>query len=335
MCIVPYPLRFYYGYAFFTPKSFTDIGVWIALLSILLLLTTAYLCRKRLPLLACFVCFFLCCLLPISNVLALVAGVVAERLAFMASLGFCILLAYVLYACGKAKVFVCVLSLGTYAVLSYQRHTLWRSKEALYTHDVATTPSSIKMQQLYASYCLDLAQKGIDVDNNWRLAQKHIQQALYVYPHGALNWFVLGLTKQRAGYVEDAIHAYDKALSTMPDLAQAHFNKAACLAAMQNNTHAIRGYEHYLKLVPDAPQAYANLAFLYYRQKAYDKALKVTQKACFKFPNNPDMWENKARIYLAKRDTLQALQSLKKASTLPSKHQKALKKRYEKLSKQA
>ena len=90
--------------------------------------------------------------LPATNVLFYVGFVVAERILYIPSMGYCLLLAFALSKLKQRRsllVFVIVFS----AVKTVTRNDDWKSEESLYRSGLSVNPAKGKTRDLFLSFC--------------------------------------------------------------------------------------------------------------------------------------------------------------------------------------
>ena len=343
--LFPHPLRVYYGYGVWSGGSTSNPWFWMGAATHLALLFAAFWFLRRLRPLSFALIFYLVALFPFSNAWVWVAGGMAERLAFAASLGYVWALAYGIGALrGAIRVAVLIAIAGTYGVMSYQRASLWRDKETLYLHDLAYTPSAKLHQligELYRSRAEELSpplqQKATPTPSQYltptqrssihylKKAEQYLRSSFRIHEGTGDHWFDLGMVEQLQYDIPSAILAYERALELLPDHKKARFNLASCYDAVGNHQKAEQHYTSYIDQSPEDEAAYANLAFLYFRRGNYVDALKVAQVASRRFPEQPNVWLNLARIYLAQEDTTWAIEHLSRAYALhPERSTEAL-----------
>ncbi|MFZ5862559.1 MAG: tetratricopeptide repeat protein [Nitrospirota bacterium] len=88
----------------------------------------------------------------------------------------------------------------------------------------------------------------------------------------AQAWLGLGFLAERAGRPEQALAAYDEALTIHPDLHDARYNRANVLLARGNLPEAKAAYRDLLARAPSFFQAHFNLGRLYEREGKSDDA---------------------------------------------------------------
>ena len=101
-------------------------------------------------------------------------------------------------------------------------------------------------------------------------------------PYAYLSHFRIGATFQKLGKMEEAIEAYNKALSLKPDYAEAYYNMGTSLAGQGKLAEAIEAYSKALSFKPNFFEAYSNLGLALNEQgklaeaiEAYNKALSI------------------------------------------------------------
>ena len=143
--------------------------------------------------------FLAICIAPFTNLVQKMPGVVGERLAFLASVGFAMLLGYMLYKFitylklkkGKSGLYiggVCAAALTLFwSVKTIQRNADWYSLETLMAADLEKYPNSVKMNMIMGSVQYNKGvrkegkvQKVIDLKQVER-GYNHFAAALKVY----------------------------------------------------------------------------------------------------------------------------------------------------------
>lgn len=336
--LFPHPLRVYYGYGVWSGGDAKSIWLWVGVLVHLALIWAAVWFLRSHPQLGFALVFYLLALFPFSNAWVWVAGGVAERLTFAASLGYVWALAYLLsYLMRPLQVAVLAVVVLSYAVMTYQRASLWRDKGTLYLHDLSYTPSA-KLHQLTGELYLERARQlsnltqldprtAAEMSPNQAKAIRYLKKAEHqfktsfgIYEGTGDQWFALGMVEQFQHDLPGAISAYEQALIALPKHKKARFNLASCYDAIGNQPAAETHYISYIKQSPKDEAAYANLAFMYFKKGDYKRSERVALEARRRFPKQPNTWLNLTRVYLAQKDTSSAIQSLSRAQQLRPQH---------------
>jgi tetratricopeptide (TPR) repeat protein len=145
---------------------------------------------------------------PTANLLFTTGALMAERLAYLPSLGFCLLAghlgAWVASIEGPHRKHgqVAVVALSAVALLSLgararHRNPFWKDNATLALHDVETTPRSAKLQ---AGAAIALAERG-----DRTAAEQHFKEAIAIYPDYAQARYNLGILLAERGARSEAI----------------------------------------------------------------------------------------------------------------------------------
>jgi len=147
LMVVPHPLIYSYS---FEHLPFVDFTHWKPLVSgvvLLLIAFVAFSAQARRHPVGFLLLFMLGCLFLVSNLAFSVANVVAERLAFHASLGFCGVLGWAVARSRSNPLFVvAVLIAALFGWLAFDRAKDWRDMETLYIADGDKAPNSVVIQ---------------------------------------------------------------------------------------------------------------------------------------------------------------------------------------------
>ncbi len=321
--IFPHPLRFYYGYAQVVKHNFGEVQVWIWLIVYSsLFLTTMYYLNAR-PIYSFGVLLFLISLAPFSNLFIPVAGMIGERLAFSSSLGFCIMVVYLIYATNKRRAggqnyffwFIILLIFSLFGIKTISRNNNWKDKLTLFTHDIKYTSESAKMNQLMGSLYFDIS-KNVESAGYPRKALAHFEKATSIYPDNFMYWYMQGLAYQYYGDYQAAIPKFNNVLNLNTRFTDTYFNLAVCSQAVGDLQTAIDNYERYIELEPVNENVYANLSFLYFQIGDFSNSIVINQNAIQRFPNSPNAYVNMGKTYLMTGDTTNAVINLEKGALL-------------------
>ncbi|XP_033930669.1 protein O-mannosyl-transferase TMTC1 isoform X2 [Pseudochaenichthys georgianus] len=227
--------------------------------------------------------------IPASNLFFRVGFVVAERVLYMPSMGYCILVAH-----GLGRLCSLVGRLGT-TVLSVslllllllfswktvQQNNVWRSREALFRSGIQTLPHNAKVHYNYANFLKD--------NIRHQEAIHHYTTALRLYPRHASAMNNLGtLTRDP----EEAERYYRKALATNPQHNRALFNLGNLLKSLGKEEEAEALLKDSIHFGPHFADAYSSLASLYAEQKRFAEGKEVYLEGIEKCPDSSDLHNN-------------------------------------------
>lgn len=159
--IFPYPLAFYYGYDAIPLVGFTDRNFYLGILVMVIALYFAINGFRSKSKLSFGILFFFLAIGGVANLLSPMVGIFAERFAFSASIGFCIVLVF-LFSKWKEKEFsenkltfsiawpILLVFLPS-LIFTVNRNKAWESKKSLYLADIDYVSKSAKANSLLGS----------------------------------------------------------------------------------------------------------------------------------------------------------------------------------------
>ncbi|MFT5665925.1 MAG: hypothetical protein ACI9DK_000100 [Vicingaceae bacterium] len=298
LMVYPKELSFYYGYSKINTTDFKDYKVWISLSSYLLLLfCIAYFYNKQ-PLIAIGSAWFIACILLFSNLPILVAGMVGERLAFTASMGFCIFVGGLLnwlkpnFNLKKLRAIELIV-LGLLVVLGSRtvaRNSKWESHVKLMSNDIHHLENSAQANYLLAVHSIKEAEqsaKGGSVDIQKVSASiGYFKRAIEIYP----NYYNFHIDLGKAYLVmlqpELAKASFLVADQLDPNALLGLFELAKVSFTLKEYEEVIKHSEGYLKRSKSNPTIYELAAFSAYYVDDYSLALRYTKEGLNLFPAN-------------------------------------------------
>jgi tetratricopeptide (TPR) repeat protein len=206
MMFVPYPLVSYYGYNTFEGFKF-GLNHAIGLLAIVVIIFLIYNYFRTNKPLVIGILLFCVSISMFANLVAPAVGIVAERFAFQASVGFCLALASgILMFTGsmslkkgtkfnavssKIKITFLVITIAS-AIVIIPRNKAWNSTSSLYHTDVKILPECTKLHSLLGTIHANLLNRHVSGDTSLSknalilhsdTAISHFKKALEIYPN--------------------------------------------------------------------------------------------------------------------------------------------------------
>ncbi|XP_041441947.1 protein O-mannosyl-transferase TMTC1 isoform X2 [Xenopus laevis] len=233
--------------------------------------------------------FLLFPFIPASNLFFRVGFVVAERILYMPSMGFCILCVHGLKVLQShmsqrrsLTLMLCFLVLLLlFSCKSVSQSECWRSREALFRSGVQTLPHNAKVHYNFANFLKDQSRKNEAI--------MHYKTVLRLYPKhpSALN--NLGTLTANTTEAEEY---YRKALIISPQHSRALFNLGNLMRTQGQNNEAELLLRESLLHGPYFGDAYSSLGSLLADQKRYEEAEDVYQAGIKSCPENSDLQNN-------------------------------------------
>uniref|UniRef100_A0AAZ3Q4J6 dolichyl-phosphate-mannose--protein mannosyltransferase n=1 Tax=Oncorhynchus tshawytscha TaxID=74940 RepID=A0AAZ3Q4J6_ONCTS len=227
--------------------------------------------------------------IPASNLFFRVGFVVAERVLYMPSMGYCILVAHglgrlcsVVGRWGTTALTVStLLLLLLFSWKTVQQNDIWLSREALFRSGIQTLPHNAKVHYNYANFLKDRGRH--------QEAIHHYKTALRLCPRHASAMNNLGTLTR---HPEDAEHYYRTALDTNPQHNRALFNLGNLLKSQGKKEEAEALLRDSIRFGPHFADAYSSLASLYAEQKRFAEANDVYLQGIESCPDSSDLHNN-------------------------------------------
>ncbi|XP_056366601.1 protein O-mannosyl-transferase TMTC1 isoform X4 [Oenanthe melanoleuca] len=226
--------------------------------------------------------------IPASNLFFRVGFVVAERVLYMPSMGYCILFVHGLKKLStwlnKWRITVPALFALLLLLFSWKtvkQNEIWLSRESLFSSGVKTLPHNAKVHYNYANFLKD---QGRNIE-----AIYHYKTALKLYPRHASALNNLGtLTKD----VVEAKDYYRRALQLNPQHNRALFNLGNLLKSQGKKAEAVILLRDSIKYGPEFADAYSSLASLLAEQERLKEAEEVYKAGIENCPESSDLHNN-------------------------------------------
>lgn len=321
MLFFPYPLRFYYGANMFDFSNSIN-GYFIVSILFVLLCTVYYWKTRNKDFLFAFLLLGLL-MFPFLNIFTPVAGILGERLMFIPSIAFCILLSIVInpffknFNYTKPSQFISkplsYLSIGILIAMIYtiNRNTNWYNKLTLFESDIPHLTESSKANSLIANEYFEMIRAQNFKENPQILIQKCIQY----YSRAVTNDSSFFSAYNNAGvvyysYLKDYKRAkklFSLAIRHKPLYAQAYENLGNCYKQENNITKAFDCYKKSILIKPKEISSYISCINLFFDSKEFNKCLRYIEIAKNIFPNNYEITVQEANCYLMINDIPKAI----------------------------
>jgi tetratricopeptide (TPR) repeat protein len=227
---------------------------------------------------------FLVTVAPVSNLLMPIGTIMGERLLYLPSVGFCLLLPALwssirragpaaLGARGLGAALACVLA-GLYSVRTIERNRDWKDQITLFSVTAVTSPRSAKVH------------------------------------------YNLGVALEEAGRPDEALKEYLAATTIKPFDAKAHHNAGLLLAAAERTAEASFHLDQASRLDPDLPRVFTSLGAALSRLGKDEQAEAAFRAALKHDPGDHAALYNLGTLHIMKGKPADAIPLLEKARDL-------------------
>lgn len=274
--------------------------------------------------------------LPSSGFFFRVGFVIAERVLYLPSIGYCLILVWGLARVPKAVriLVVCVL-LGFMSAKTVQRNSEWQTNFTIHEAGAATCSNNVK---LLANYGLELHSlyKQMVQDNTGTQAEraKHLKaaeaqylKALAIDPYYVAACFNYGNLLQDQNRIEDAVKVYAKSLERIdPSRATIGLmnNLASAYYYLNRFDDSEKTFLQLLQLDSEHFSAINGLASLYGASGKYDLSEKYFKQLIEKQPDYAEARFNYGTLLITVKRYDEAEVQLKKALQINPNHDKAI-----------
>ncbi|MEN0003392.1 MAG: tetratricopeptide repeat protein [Bacteroidota bacterium] len=326
----PYPLTHDYYPRHIDLMQWSDWRVLLSLLAYFGLLVVAVLGLRQKSVYSYAIWYYLLTFSIVSNVLFPVGVHMAERLIYMPSVGFCLLVAYGLYQLSTRNkkrpfsltTFYPALGIiGAIALLfggmTIQRNQAWKDNFTLFTTDIKTSKNSAKLRNAVGGELTTQAVKLPEGNaQRTRMLQEavgHLQEAVRLHPNYKNAYLLLGNANNHLKAYEESIAYYGKALAIDPDYADARKNLGITYTQAGRHYGEQKGdlqqsVQYLTKALEFRPDDYETLRLLGVANGIAQnnaQAVDYFAKALAQKPDDADANFNLAVAYYNMNDTIQ------------------------------
>ena len=304
LLFVPHPLVSYYGYEHVTIVGWENMYVWFGVIIIVpLLIFTIWKLRTK-SVLVYGLAFFFVTISMYANLVKPAVGIIAERFAYIPSLGFCIVLGWLLLKLSGVnitskdenqfpKLSYVFWGIGALIVIAssaqvFSRNQDWKDLTTLLEHDLEIAPKSVKLNMLFANDLFKsvttekLNQK--DKDSLMERSLFYYNQALATYPKHTPAHNNLGVLYSLKG---DNVNSHEHFLKASEDEnpdAETFFNLGLSYQAIGDNKNAIENLKKSIALDGKNYRSYYDLMNIYFEEGNVVEALNTNVKMFRIFP---------------------------------------------------
>jgi Flp pilus assembly protein TadD len=332
--ILPHPLMNDYSLNQISFSNFSDIYVILSLVTYSTMIFFLIRFWKKNQIIVFGIAFFLINIALYSNLVLTIGTSFGERLLFIPSLGFCIILAYLIHLPFKNKQFgllslknkpllICSVILALYSFKTIDRNKAWENNFSLYSTDVKNCSNSARCQYYYGLGLMK--EKAIllpEGQEKNQLLHKSIQaftRAIEILPKYSDAWGQRGLAYYRLKQHEAAIYDYNQSTKYNPNNATTWSNLGSLYFQTQKYQEAKYAYEQAIRTNPNHIDALANYASTLGTLGEFNTAITYFKKAVALNPNEPSYYQYIGITYQSLGNQQQANIYLQKAQQLRTK----------------
>ncbi|HYV91478.1 MAG TPA: tetratricopeptide repeat protein [Chitinophagales bacterium] len=247
--------------------------------------------------------FYLIGIALVANVLFLTRSTMADRFLYSPSLGFSIVLVFLLarifrldiktktnfnslsrvFSFSKNLSVLIVILLVASAFKAWARNRDWKNDTTIFSADAKHSPNSARIHFLYGNHMLQELKEN-------KVASAHQQE-----------------------YYRIALEEFQKAIDLHPTYEESYVGMGEAYAYKKDFAGAINWFKKTIESKPKFAAGYNNLGNTYFKMQQYDSAILYLQKAIAINPSYVDAYNNIGSSYFSKGNYQDAINSFKKA----------------------
>jgi protein O-mannosyl-transferase len=310
LMFIPYPLLSTYSFNSIPFANLASIGFWVSLLlyvAMIYFMVTRFMKDKKDPW-AFGILFYLATIFLFSNFPFLMGAELAERFAFFASAGTCLLMALAIEQwiikmkdadisiVKSSKVLVILVPLClVYGGMTIARNFEWKDNLTLYKADIQRSPNDCRLyhnvgsalaEELYEQEPDTLKKKQIDDE-----ALTYLRKGLEIYPNYSSLFVEMARIYDRKKNYDSAIKYNKLALKLSPIDFTANNNLGSVLLTAGRYREAIPYFLLAMQYNPNFKYAYLNVARCYNQLQQYDSAVINFRKLLEFEPQNLEVYQ--------------------------------------------
>ena len=344
LLIFPHPLTYEYNFAQIEVKNVNDPAALLGVVLYFALGIYALLNLRKKSIAAFAILFYLITLAPVSNVFFVGGSTMAERFMYIPSLGFCIILTYLLIKLTKTEsiksrfsnlstffsvnsfLFAFVLGIIIlYSIKTVTRNKDWKDNITIFSHDVNISDNSARAHSILGTSLLSdvypyekdkvkqdsiLNEAIMELNRgNEILAPAKTKAPIYNYQLG-----VAYMTKNDLKNAMINFEIYRD--NYMNPMLEVYGKLGSIYYSLQMYDKAIQAEDSVIKYSPAFSNAYLYKGMALVAKSEYDKALVQYQKVAELYPESVDLYYNLAIIFANEKKYDEAIKNYDKTIAL-------------------
>lgn len=302
--VLPHPLIYDYSYNSIPLHNGINLSIISGIIIVFGLLVAVALTYKKHPLISFSILYMYVALSLYSNIVFAIGAAKAERFTFLASLGFCIALAYLIAkamkidittssanASGYKNYFMAIaVLLVLYSTKTISRNTDWKDNITLYTHDVELNPGSAKTHYYLGNELIKkIAEEEKDPLKRDAIIRKGISEvtkSVGIFPQYSDGYTQIGVGYYKMNNMDSAAVYFKEGLKYNPNNSVALSNLGAYYFNKGRYDEGIEIFKKTLELNPRFVDAMVNMGSCYGASGRYEEAITWFSKAYELDPTN-------------------------------------------------
>jgi tetratricopeptide (TPR) repeat protein len=317
LCLVPYPLCFYYGFSEVRPMKLSEAETLFSLIIILFLIVTSVVLYRRGDVLGFCGVIFLVSMIPFCSFIVPIAGTFADRFLFFPSLALSIaMIRLVFYSqLNKQEVqdiqwrdvsttqrAVLVGLILVYSGMTIARTRDWKDHLTLYKSDIKHLSNSAQAHNLLALRLMTNSVESKDPIQQKEMqkeAAAHFIRSIEIYPYFFNTNYDLARTYMALNNQDSALVWFKKATTIDSTFTDAFLSVAELYFQQSKFDEAMPYYITTIRQNKTDYESYERLNYIYVKGAKYDRSIELNKAAIANKIGAEYPYINISRAYLA------------------------------------
>lgn len=281
-------------YDFPVSNHLFELSTLLSLLFLVMLLVLAVVLFNKNRLISFGIIWFFLTLSIESSIIP-ISDVIFEHRTYIPSIGYFLILSFLIFYLmrNKEKVYVWSLILvlvSVYATLAYQRNKVWKDEISLWTDAISKSPGKAR-PYINRGYAYGKMQR-------WNQSIQDFQKVNDLFPNQhATAFYNLGIAYWALGEKTKSLEHYSKAIQIDPKNAESVYARGVCYHFLNEPDKAISDYTKTIELNPVYDKAYYSRGLLYGAKKMWSEAIQDYTKGIEINPGNFNFYLNRALAF--------------------------------------
>lgn len=319
MLIYPINLSFYYGYNQIPMATFSNWQVWAAILFFIPVGVYGFIQFLKRKIIGLGIVIWFGVMLGVVNVFFPIVGIVADRFTYIFSIGFCIVLGFLLLKIFKIDIasetvgvklpatFLLVFSVISiaYSARTIARNPDWHDKLTLYENDIEHLTESAKAHALIANTLYPKTANKLRNNPNNPQIPTDIKKIIHHYNEALRidSTYLTSINNLGSVYVnflqdyEKAINYCSKAVAMDSSYIEAHTNLAFSYNKLEKHDLALIHYAKVIELTPENLMTYEKFMNIARDANKAKYAIQLLEKLKEKIPQSKVYFISLANLY--------------------------------------
>jgi tetratricopeptide (TPR) repeat protein len=324
MLFFPIKMSFYYGYNQIPMANFSNWQVWAAIFFFFPLGIYGFIQFLKRKVIGLGIVIWFGVMLGVNNVVFPIVGIVADRFTYTFSLGFCIVVGYLLLKLFKIDIasqtvgvklptsFILVFTVVfiAYSARTIARNPDWHDKLTLYENDIEHLTESAKAHALIANTLYPMVAQELRTNPNNPTLKNDIQKIIHHYKEAIRvdSTYLTSINNLGSTYLnfmqdyQTAITYCEKAVTMDSTYLEAHMNLAFAYNRLQQTEKSLFHYAKVIELNPSNFSVFETFTQLAQQSNKVEESIALLKKLEYKIDNSKALYVSIANLYSLKAD---------------------------------